>query len=83
MTVTVQTVFLRDPADQAECERIFEGFYGPEAPVTNFVAQPPCCGAALALGAWAIGGSSVRVELISKPGNIRCFSYALILAFSR
>jgi enamine deaminase RidA (YjgF/YER057c/UK114 family) len=26
------------------------------------VLQPPCCGAALALEAWAIGGKSVRVE---------------------
>ena len=30
--------------------------------MTNYVLQPPCCGAALALEAWAIGGESVRVE---------------------
>jgi enamine deaminase RidA (YjgF/YER057c/UK114 family) len=62
MIVTVQTVFLRDARQQAECEQIFEAFYGAAGPVTNFVVQPPCCGAALALEAWAIGGDSVRVE---------------------
>ena len=62
MTVTSQTLFLRDPADQAECERLLAAHYGTARPVTNFVAQPPCCGAALALEAWAIGGDEVRVE---------------------
>ncbi len=62
MAVTVQTVFLRHAADQAECERILSSFYGTKLPVTNYVMQPPCCGAALALEAWAIGGESVRVE---------------------
>jgi enamine deaminase RidA (YjgF/YER057c/UK114 family) len=62
MTVTVQTVFLRDAADQAECEAIFGAHYGAQWPVTNFVSQPPCSGAALALEAWAIGGDSVRIE---------------------
>jgi enamine deaminase RidA (YjgF/YER057c/UK114 family) len=62
MVVTVQTVFLKDPRDQAECERILaEGSPSP-LPVTNYVLQPPCSGAALALEAWAIGGESVRVE---------------------
>ena len=30
--------------------------------MTNYVLQPPCCGAALALEAWAIGGPDVRLE---------------------
>jgi enamine deaminase RidA (YjgF/YER057c/UK114 family) len=62
MVVTVQTVFLRDPQDQAECERLMRAFYGERQPVTNFVMQPPSCGAALAVEAWAIGGDDVRVE---------------------
>src|SRR5215471_7625475 len=62
MVVTSQTVFLRDALEQEQCEKIFEEYYGAELPVTNYVLQPPCCGAALALEAWAIGGSSVRVE---------------------
>ena len=62
MVVTVQTVFLKDARDQAECERVFARHYGDAAPVTNFVFQPPCCGAALAIEVWAIGGDSVRVE---------------------
>jgi enamine deaminase RidA (YjgF/YER057c/UK114 family) len=62
MVVTVQTVFLKDPQDQAECERILAGVSPSQLPVTNYVFQPPCCGAALALEVWAIGGESVRVE---------------------
>jgi enamine deaminase RidA (YjgF/YER057c/UK114 family) len=62
MVVTVQTVFLKDARDQEECERAFAGFYGANLPVTNFVLQAPCCGAALAIEAWAIGGKDVRVE---------------------
>lgn len=62
MAVTVQTVFLKDPREQPECERLLADFFGPEPPVTNYVFQPPCCGAALALEAWAIGGKSVRIE---------------------
>ena len=62
MAMTLQTVFLKDARDQAECEQLFAEFAGSKPPVTNYVLQPPCCGAALALEAWAIGGKSVRVE---------------------
>jgi len=62
MAVTVQTVFLKDIRDQPECERLFAGFFGPELPTTNYVSQPPCCGAALVIEVWAIGGKSVRIE---------------------
>jgi enamine deaminase RidA (YjgF/YER057c/UK114 family) len=62
MVVVTQTVFLRRAEDQPECERLFAAYYRSNAPVTNFVWQPPCCGADLALEAWAIGGASVQVE---------------------
>jgi enamine deaminase RidA (YjgF/YER057c/UK114 family) len=62
MVVTVQTVFLKDARDQKECERAFAKFYGGKLPVTNFVLQPPCSGAALAVEAWAISGKDVRVQ---------------------
>lgn len=62
MTVTSQTVFLRDLADQAPCERLLAEYYGAAQPATNYVLQPPCCGAALSLEAWAIGGEGVAVE---------------------
>jgi enamine deaminase RidA (YjgF/YER057c/UK114 family) len=62
MVVTFQTVFLRDPACLKECEQIFAKHYGAESPVTSFVLQPPCSGAALAVEAWAIGGPGVRIE---------------------
>ncbi len=66
MVVTSQTVFLRESASQKLCEKLFEEYYGSELPVTNYVLQPPCCGAALALEAWALGGPSVRVERFGK-----------------
>lgn len=62
MVVTAQTVFLADAAHQEKCERLLAEHFGLNLPVTNYVMQPPCCGAALALEAWAIGGESVRVE---------------------
>ena len=62
MALTFQTIFLRDAADQAQCERLLSEHFGRNLPVSNFVLQPPCCGAALAIEAWAIGGDSVRVE---------------------
>jgi len=62
MAATVLTVFLKDPGDQAGCAQLFARFFNSEAPPTNYVFQPPCNGAALALEAWTIGGKSVRVE---------------------
>jgi enamine deaminase RidA (YjgF/YER057c/UK114 family) len=62
MTVTMATVFLRDGGDQADIETLFREEYGKEIPAINYVLQPPCCGAALALEVWAIGGVDVRVE---------------------
>ena len=62
MAVTSQTVFLRDGSDQAACESILARHYGTEAPLTSFVVQPPCSGAALALEAWGISGQGVCVE---------------------
>jgi enamine deaminase RidA (YjgF/YER057c/UK114 family) len=62
MVVTVQTVFLKDARDRAACEKALAELYGSRLPVTNFVLQAPCCGAALAVEAWAIGGRDVRVD---------------------
>jgi len=62
LTVTSQTIFLREPADQKECERTLLDYYGAKGPATNFVFQPPCCGADLAIEAWAIGGPGVKIE---------------------
>ncbi len=62
MTVTSQTVFLADAGHRAECERILAAHFRAGRPVTNFVLEPPCGGAALAMEIWAIGGKSVRIE---------------------
>ena len=60
--VTSQTAFLRDALDQPACEQILSAHYGTRLPVTNYVLQPPCSGAALALEAWAIAGKKVKVD---------------------
>jgi enamine deaminase RidA (YjgF/YER057c/UK114 family) len=61
MAVTSQTVFLRSASEQVLCEQMLKEFYG-RMPVTNYVLQAPCCGAALAIELWAIGGPDVRVD---------------------
>jgi enamine deaminase RidA (YjgF/YER057c/UK114 family) len=60
--VTAQTVFLKDASDQVLCEQILAARYMYEPPVTTFVHQPPCSGAALAIEVWATGGKTVYVE---------------------
>jgi enamine deaminase RidA (YjgF/YER057c/UK114 family) len=62
MVVTSQTVFLANSSDERPCQEMLRAFYGPEAPVTTFVNQAPCCGAALAIEAWAAGGLGLKVE---------------------
>ncbi len=62
LTVTIQTVFLRHPEDVGQCRTLFEAYYGRQMPATNFVLQPPCCGAALAVEAWAVGGGEADVQ---------------------
>lgn len=62
MKVTVQTVFLRRVEDSVPCRRLFEAYYGDHMPVTNFVIQPPCGGEALAIEAWAVGGSAAEIQ---------------------
>ncbi len=62
MTVTAQTIFLRDPADLEECRRLLADHFGSQPPATNYAFQPPCGGAALAIEGWAIGGAGVRLE---------------------
>jgi enamine deaminase RidA (YjgF/YER057c/UK114 family) len=61
MAVTVQTVFVADAADVPAAQRLFEAYFGDEMPMTLFVVQPPCGGAGLAVEAWAISTSTVKV----------------------
>lgn len=68
MTVTTQTVFVRNEPDRYECERIFRSELGGDLPLTNFVIQPPCGGEALSVEVWAIGGESVRLERFGPHG---------------
>jgi enamine deaminase RidA (YjgF/YER057c/UK114 family) len=60
--ITLQTVFLRDLRDKDAFEKCFTEHFRSELPVTNFVAQPPCDGAAFAIEVWAIQGDTVSLE---------------------
>ncbi len=62
LTATTMMVFLRDGANEAECQEVIQALFGQERPVTTFVVQPPCCGAALGVELWALGGPGVKVE---------------------
>ena len=59
---TTMMVFLRDGVDEAACRKIVSACFGEAMPVTTFVVQPPCCGAALGVELWALGGPGVTVK---------------------
>jgi enamine deaminase RidA (YjgF/YER057c/UK114 family) len=59
--VLAQTVFLKNAKDSDACRDIFATHYDRDLPVTTYVHQPPCDGAALAVEAWAVGPDSVTV----------------------
>ena len=61
MALTVQTVFVAEAAHVPAIRRLFEAYFDDEMPLTLFVVQPPCEGAALAVEAWAISTRSVAV----------------------
>ncbi|MCC6234845.1 MAG: dioxygenase [Verrucomicrobiales bacterium] len=65
LTPTTLMVFLREDADEAACREIVRETFGDASPVATFVRQPPCCGAALGLELWAVGGPRVQVQ---RPG---------------
>ncbi len=60
LSLTNLTVFLRRQEHFADCRRLFEKRF--PLPVINYVWQPPCCGAEIAVEAWSIWGDSVRVR---------------------
>lgn len=60
--LTTQTVFLRDAADQPACEKLFAASGLHRSSITQFVLQPPCSGARIAVEAWIVGGPGVSVE---------------------
>ena len=62
LTATTMMVFLRDGVDEAECREVIRVHFGEAPPVTTFVVQPPCCGAALGVELWALGGPGVTVK---------------------
>jgi len=73
LTLTTQTVFLRNSEDQADCQRLIESHFGTQTPLTSFVHEPPVNDAALAVEAWAMGGPDIHLE--------RCGPHALKLSY--
>jgi len=72
-SVVAQTVFLKNADDQRACGELFAAHYGAEAPVTTYVLQPPCNGAALAVEAWAIDRKAVKID--RQPPHLVSVSY--------
>ena len=62
LAATTLMVFLKDGRDEAECRIAIASHFNDQPPVTTFVVQPPCCGAALGIELWAIGGPDVTVH---------------------
>src|ERR1043165_4694219 len=62
LTATTMMVFLREGTDEAECREVIRARLGAALPVTTFVVQPPCSGAALGVELWALGGPGVTVK---------------------
>jgi enamine deaminase RidA (YjgF/YER057c/UK114 family) len=65
LTPTALMVFLRDGRDEPVCREIVRSCFGEEEPVTTTVEQPPCCGSALGIELWALGGPGVGLV---RPG---------------
>lgn len=59
---TITTVFLADEGNREAYQRLCAKFFGRDFTVTTYVYQPPCCGAELAIEAWAVSGDTVRVS---------------------
>lgn len=62
MSVTAQTVYMRDIANVGALRRLLEAFFGERMPVTIFLPQPPCDGAALAIEAWAVSNRQAEIQ---------------------
>ncbi len=62
LTPVTMMVFLRNLADEKACREIADACFGESMPVTTFVVQPPCSGAALGIELWAMGGPQVKIE---------------------
>lgn len=61
MVLTMQTVFVARSSDVPAIRNLFEAYFDERMPLTLFVVQPPCDGAALAVEAWAISTESAEV----------------------
>ena len=62
-SIVMQSVFLGNSADEAECRAIMREFYGADMPATTYIWQPPCDGALLAIEAMGVGRTQGQGEL--------------------
>jgi len=65
LVATTLMVFLSDARDEPACRTVIASHFHDQPPVTTFVVQPPCCGAALGVELWAIGGPNVTVHRLA------------------
>ncbi len=62
MTITAQTVYIRDMANAGALRRLMEAFFAERMPVTIFLPQLPCDGAELAIEAWALASGRSEIQ---------------------
>jgi enamine deaminase RidA (YjgF/YER057c/UK114 family) len=62
-SIVMQSVFLGNIENQAECQRIIRDFYGNALPATTYIAQPPCEVKLLSIEAWGIGCRADEVNI--------------------
>lgn len=65
MSITAQTIYMRDMANAGALQRLLGAFFSERMPVTIFLPQPPCDGAALAIEAWAIGTRDAEIHYLA------------------
>jgi enamine deaminase RidA (YjgF/YER057c/UK114 family) len=65
-SIVMQSVFLRDLADEAACREVMRDFYGKDMPAITYIPQPPCEGKLLAIEAMGVGRGRGEVEIIRK-----------------
>jgi enamine deaminase RidA (YjgF/YER057c/UK114 family) len=65
-SIVMQSVFLKDSADETACREIMRDFYGKDMPATTYIPQPPCDDKLLAIEALGVGRGLGEVEIIRK-----------------
>jgi enamine deaminase RidA (YjgF/YER057c/UK114 family) len=71
-----QDVFVSQPGDFPEAQRIIHDFYGSDLPATSYIAQPPCNGKLIAIEAMGLGrGCGLEhIVRVSEQVVVTCYN---------